>query len=121
MKKNKMLKLGLTVVLVFSLLFIGGCVPAETPEGEGEFPWTTVIFLVLIFGIFYFLMIRPQRRKQKEHQHMTEELRVGDRIITVGGIYGKIESLSQDSVILKVESGTTIRVARASIAGRQER
>ncbi len=118
MKKNKILNLRLTAVLVFSLLFIGGCVPTETSEGESNWP-VTILFLALIFGLFYFLMIRPQRKRQKEHQHMTEELRVGDRIITAGGIYGKIESLSQDSVVLKIESGTTIRVARASISGRQ--
>ncbi len=121
MKKNNMLKLGLTVVLVFSLLVIGGCVPAEAPEGEGGFDFTIVIFLVLIFGLFYFLMIRPQRRKQKEHQQLVEELKRGDRVITAGGIYGKIEGLDQDSVVLSVESGATIRVARNSVALRRER
>jgi len=112
-----MINAGAIAGLVISLLFIGGCAPAEGEEGSGLF--SMIIFLVLIFGIFYFLIIRPQRRRQKEHQYMVEELSLGDKVITVGGIYGKIESLSQDSVVLRVESGTTIRVARNSIAGKR--
>jgi len=114
-----MLNLGLIVGLVVSLLFIDGCVPAEGQEGG--FDPTVIIFLVLIFGIFYFLFIRPQRRRQKEHQQLVEELKAGDRVITAGGIYGRIESLAEDSIVIKVESGATLRVARNSIALRRER
>lgn len=78
-----------------------------------------IIFLVLIFAMMYFLMIRPQRRRQKEHQEMEKELKRGDKVITAGGIYGQIESLREDSVVLKTESGATIRVTRGSIAGKQ--
>lgn len=77
-----------------------------------------VVFLVVIFVMFYFFMIRPQRKKQKEHEELLGQLRNGDRVITAGGIYGQVESVSQDSVVLKVESGATIRVARNSIVGR---
>ena len=63
----------------------------------------------------YLLMIRPQRKRQKEHEHLVEELQRGDHVVTAGGIYGQIESLSEDSVVLKVESGAMIRVARSSI------
>jgi preprotein translocase subunit YajC len=75
-----------------------------------------IVFLVLIFAMFYFLMIRPQRKRQKEHQKMMEELKRGDRIITAGGIFGVIESVSEDSVVIKVESGTTLRLAKGSVA-----
>ena len=81
--------------------------------------WPIVVFLVLIFVMFYFLMIRPQRRRQKEHDELVRGLKVGDRVITSGGIYGKIKSISQDSVILEIESGATMRVARNSIAGKR--
>jgi len=107
------------MLLLLTLVSIGGCVP---PEGaEGEFDWTWVIFLVLIFGIFYFLFIRPQRKRQKEHQQLVEELKRGDNVITAGGIYGVIESVSEESIVIKVESGTTIRVARNSVALKRER
>ena len=77
-----------------------------------------IIFLVVIFAMFYFFMIRPQRKRQKEHEELVSQLRGGDSVITAGGIYGQVESVSQDSVILRVESGATIRVAKGSIVGK---
>ena len=116
-----MLNLGLMVGLLITLLvFIGGCVPA--PEGgEGGFDWTIIIFLLLIFGVFYFLIIRPQRRRQKQHDELMLELKRGDKVITSGGIFGVVESLSDDSVVLKIESGASIRIARGSVAGQREK
>lgn len=116
------LNLALIAGLVISLVFIGGCYPTQaSPEGGGGSDWTLVIFLVLIFALFYFLMIRPQRKRQKEQQQLMQSLKKGDRVITAAGIYGVIESLSEDSAILKVESGATIRVTRSSIAGKREK
>lgn len=77
-----------------------------------------IVFLVVIGLLFYFFMIRPQRKRQKEHEELVGQLRGGERVITAGGIYGQVESVSQDSVILKVESGATIRVAKGSIVGK---
>jgi len=116
-KKNKLLNLGLIGGLLITLLFMGGCVPQGEAEGGGTSSLYMIGFLVLIFALFYFVMIRPQRKRQKEHQHMTEELKRGDRVITIGGIYGQIESISEDSIVIKVESGMTIRMTRNSIAG----
>jgi len=82
--------------------------------------WGMVIFLVAIFAVMYFLMIRPRQKQQKEHEEMTKELGAGDRVIIAGGIYGQIESLGEDTVILKIESGATMKVARSSILGKQE-
>ncbi len=106
-------------LLVTLLVLLGSC--AQSPEQQGGFDWTIIIFLVLIFAVFYFLMIRPQRKKQREHEQMTQQLKRGDRVITAGGIYGQIESLDETSVVLKVESGATIRVARGSVVGVRER
>ena len=118
MRKDKMLRLGLIGGLLVSLLFVGGC---AVPEGtEGGFDWTIIVFLVLIFGVFYFLLIRPQRKRQKEHQQMMQELKRGDKVVTAGGLYGVVESISEDSVVIKVESGATVRVASGSVALRQE-
>jgi len=83
--------------------------------GEDAGIWPMVILLVAMFGIMYFLMIRPQRKRQKEHQEMIEGLQKGNKVITAGGIYGQIESVSDDNVVLKIESGATMRVAKNSI------
>ena len=116
-----MLKLGLlTGLLITLLVFVGGCVPA--PEGgEGGFDWTLIIFLVMIFGVFYFLIIRPQRKRQKEHNNLVQELRKGDNVITAGGIHGVIESVSDEVVLMKIESGSVIRVEKSSVVRRREK
>ena len=82
--------------------------------------WGMVIFLVAIFAIMYFLMIRPRQKQQKQQEEMMSELRVGEKVIIAGGIYGQIERLGEDTVILKVESGATMKVARSSILGKEE-
>jgi preprotein translocase subunit YajC len=79
-----------------------------------------IIFLVAIFAIMYFLMIRPRQRQQKQHEEMMQELRSGDRVIIAGGIYGQIESLSEETAIIRIESGATMKVARSSILGKQQ-
>ena len=118
MEKNKMLNLGLIAGLLISLVFVAGCVPTGA---EGGFDPSIIIILVLFIGMIYFLMIRPQRKRQKEHQELMQELRKGDRVVTAGGVYGQIENLSEDSVVLKVESGATMRVTRGSIAGKRSK
>ena len=119
MEKKRLLNLGLIAgFLITVLVFVGGCVPTEGgEEGGGISSIYMIVFLVLIFAVFYFVMIRPQRKRQKEHQQMTQELKRGDKVITIGGIYGQIESISEDSIVIKVESGTTLRMARNSVAG----
>ncbi len=119
MEKTKILKLGLIGGLLTSVVFIGGCIPVDA-EGEASI-WPMLIFVVLLFGLMYFVMIRPQRKRQQEHRHLIEELKRGDRVVTAGGIYGVIESISEDSVTIKVESGTTMRVAKGSVTLKQER
>jgi preprotein translocase subunit YajC len=78
-----------------------------------------ILFMVVLFAIFYFLIIRPQSKRQKEHQNLLSNLQVGDRIITIGGIYGRIESIREDSYVIKVESGELLRMAKSAIAGKQ--
>jgi len=120
LQKNKTLNPGLVAGLLISLVFVAGCAPAGAGgEGSTTSSIYMVVFLVLIFGMFYFLMIRPQRKRQKEHEQLIQELRKGDKVITAGGIYGQVESLSEDSLVIKVESGATMRVARGSIIGKR--
>jgi preprotein translocase subunit YajC len=130
---NKILKIGLIAGLIITIMVLtGGCLaPTSTTNASGnntanaeqstfDQMWPMLIFLVVIFGMFYFVMIRPQRKRQKEHQVMMEGLQKGNKVITAGGIYGTIESLSEDTLVIKVEGGTTLRVARGSVAVRRD-
>ena len=121
MKRFRLLYLGLLAVLMVSLLILGGCIPQETPaEGEGGFPFQTILLLVVLFGLMYLILIRPQRKRQKEHQQLVAELRRGDKVITAGGIYGQIESVSEDTIVLRIGTETTVKVAKSSVALRRE-
>ena len=121
LKRGTLLILGLVVGALVGLLFVASCIPTGTDGGTTTtgFDPTIIIFLVLIFAAMYFLMIRPQRKRQKEHQQLMEDLKRGDSVITAGGIYGTIESISEDSIVLKIESGGTIRVARSSVINKR--
>ena len=119
-----MLRIGLVIGLLIALIAVAsGCLPAQTPpEGTQQgFDWTLIVFLVLIFVVFYFLMIRPQRKRQKEAQTMLQSLQKGDKVVTAGGIYGEIESMDETTIVMKVESGATMRVAKGSVLGKQSR
>jgi len=122
--KKTRIVLGLVLgLLITSLLFFGACYPTaeEGEEGETDFftsIWPMLIFLVVIFALMYFVMIRPQRKRQQEQQSMIQELRRGDKVITAGGIHGEVETVSDDSVVIKVESGASLRVSKNSVAGK---
>lgn len=118
---QKFFRVGLTVSMLVALLAISGCVaPEEGQTTDTSSTWVMIAFLVVIFALFYLVMIRPQRKRQKEHEQMMRDLQKGDKVITAGGIYGTIESLSDDSVVIKVESGAMLRVARGSVIVRRE-
>jgi preprotein translocase subunit YajC len=75
--------------------------------------------ILVMFGIFYFLLIRPQVKKQKDHQAMLQKLGKGDEVITRGGLIGKITGVSDDGVIvLELQEKVRVRVPRAYIEGR---
>lgn len=78
----------------------------------------SLVPLILIFGIMYFLLIRPQQKKLKQHQAMVTALRRGDQIITQGGVMGKVTKVKDDSNEVEVEiaAGVNVRVVRSTIA-----
>ena len=84
--------------------------------GGGDGGIATILPLVLIFAVFYFLLIRPQQKKTKEHRQMITNLKKGDRIVTSGGIHGRITGM--DEVILTVEIADRVRVkvARGNVS-----
>jgi preprotein translocase subunit YajC len=78
--------------------------------------WVQMLPLVLIFVVFYFLLIRPQTKKAKEHREMVAKLQNGDEVVTVGGILGRIVDLSDTFVTLEVASGVQIKVQRFQVS-----
>ena len=80
------------------------------------------LFLGLMVGGFmlliYFLMIRPMTQREKQHDSMVEELKKGDTVITAGGMYGTVDTIDEDSIVLKVESGAMIRVTKGGVLKR---
>ena len=71
---------------------------------------------VLLFVVFYFLLIRPNRRRQSEQQNLLSSLEVGDEIITLGGIHGRIRSLDEETLVMTVEDGTYFRLERGRVS-----
>ncbi len=72
--------------------------------------------LILIFVIFYFLLIRPQQKRSKEHRQMLENLKKGDKVVTSGGIYGVIEAVGTNTVTLKISENVKVKFGKAYIA-----
>jgi preprotein translocase subunit YajC len=71
--------------------------------------------LILMFTLFYFLLIRPQQRKQKAVQNMQSELSKGDRVVTIGGLHGKVDSLDEDTVVILCGDGSRLTYDRNAI------
>lgn len=93
---------------------------AMGPQQGGEGQVNVIMQLlpiIAIMAVFYFLLIRPQQKKQKEHQSFLKGLKKGDSVITTGGVYGKISSISDNIVTLEVADKVKLRVSRAYIAG----
>ena len=89
------------------------------PPGGAPSPWLQLIPFILILGIFYFVMILPMRKRQQKVQEFQTSLKVGDKVITSGGIFGSITRVSDQSVQLQVANNVRIEVSRPAIVGYQ--
>lgn len=125
MRKSRLLIIGLVIGLLTATALLAGCFPTTTDTGGDETTttgtsWTSSLlmigFVVLIFVMMYFFTIRPQRKRQQDQSKMIQELSRGDRVVTIGGLYGVVENVSEDSVTIRVESGTTMRFVKSAIA-----
>jgi preprotein translocase subunit YajC len=90
--------------------------PNATTGAKGGAQWQTLIFIVLIIVVFYFFMIRPQSKKNKEIQKFRENLKKGDKVVTIGGIHGKIVDIDGNIAIIEVEGGTKLKIEKSAIA-----
>ena len=98
---------------VFHLLMAA---PPQGGEAGGPGAFMTFLPFIAIIAIFYFLIIRPQSKKQKETQKMLSALKKGDKIVTVGGIHGTIQTVDEHSIILKVDDNTKIKFSRSAVS-----
>ena len=91
--------------------------PAQNAEGAN--PLLSFLPLILLIGVFYFLLIRPQQRRQKETEKMVQELKKGDRVVTAGGLIGTITSIQNDYVVLKVGDNdiNKVEVLKSAVTG----
>lgn len=99
---------------MLGLAFAMGAPPAG--GGGGQSAIMQLFPLILMFGIFYFLLIRPQQKKAKEHRALVDALKKGDQVITAAGIYGKVTSVDEQIVTLEIAPGVNIKISKGHIA-----
>ena len=85
---------------------------AQAAQGGG---WSMWIMLALIFVVMWFFMIRPQRKQQKELQNFRNSLKKGDKVVTVGGIYGTVAEIKENTVLIEVDNNVKIRVSKNAL------
>ena len=77
--------------------------------------YSTIIMIVLIFAVMWFFMIRPQRKQQKELQNFRDSLKKGDKVVTIGGIYGTVCEIKEGTVLIEVDNNVKIRVSKQAL------
>ena len=77
--------------------------------------WQMWVMLALIFVVMWFFMIRPQKKQQKELQNFRDSLKKGDKVVTIGGIYGTVAEIKEDSVLIEVDHNVKIRVSKQAL------
>ena len=87
--------------------------PSGGDSGQGLF--STLLMFALIIGIFYFMILRPQQKRQKERQKLLEALKKGDKVITAGGMYGTIAGIDEKTVLVQVADNVKMKFERSSI------
>ncbi|NIQ98198.1 MAG: preprotein translocase subunit YajC [Desulfuromonadales bacterium] len=88
-------------------------------SAQGGNPYGGIIMLVLMFAVFYFLLIRPQQKRAKQHKELVEHLKGGDQVVTAGGIHGRVSAVEENVVTLEIASGVKIKINRASVVSKQ--
>lgn len=99
---------------MFGLAFAMGTPPGGGQGGQSAI--LNIVPLIVMFGIFYFLLIRPQQKKAKEHRALLDALKKGDQVVTAGGIHGKVTAIDETIVTLEVATGVNVKVSKGHIA-----
>jgi preprotein translocase subunit YajC len=93
--------------------------PSNAPQPGGGSPFMQFMPLILIFAVFYFLVIRPQSRKAKQHQQMLSALKKGDDVVTSGGVIGRVTGIKDEEITLQVQEGVRLRILRSAVTAVQ--
>ncbi|MDR3344512.1 MAG: preprotein translocase subunit YajC [Oscillospiraceae bacterium] len=90
---------------------------AQSSDGSGSNPWSMIGIMVAMFAVMYFVMIRPQKKRQKEEQAMRENIDIGDEITTIGGIMGRVVTVKEDAIIIETGADRAkLKLARWSVS-----
>ncbi|MFI3299643.1 MAG: preprotein translocase subunit YajC [Rikenellaceae bacterium] len=100
---------------ILTILLQAGAPAAGAAPQQGGMDYSFIIMMVLIFAVMYFLMIRPQQKRQKELNNFRKNLEKGAKVITAGGIYGKVKAIEEGSVLVEVDSNVTLRMDKSMI------
>lgn len=98
-----------------NLIFLLFASPPQVPDGTQPPFWINLIPWVIIFAVAYFVLIRPQVKRQKEQEEMLKKVKSGDRVVAAGGIVGTVANVKDDIVTLKTSDGVKIEVLKASV------
>ncbi|HEV7778237.1 MAG TPA: preprotein translocase subunit YajC [Luteibacter sp.] len=99
-----------------SLLSTAAVAQAAAPAGAPGSPFPMLIMMVVLFGIFYFLMIRPQMKRQKEHRALLSALAKGDEVVTSGGIVGRIDEVGESFIGVEIAQGVVVKVQKGAVS-----
>ncbi|MDR1402846.1 MAG: preprotein translocase subunit YajC [Tannerellaceae bacterium] len=92
----------------------------QAQGGGGASSYSGILMMVVIIAIFYFFMIRPQQKKQKEIKRARDAMKPGDKVITAGGIYGKIKEIGDAYMLVEISDGVRIRIDKSSVFASSE-
>ena len=103
---------------MFPFIEIAHAMPPSGQGGDGASMLGGFLPIILVFAIFFFLVIRPQQKKAKEHRQMTESLKKGDEVYTDSGIFGTIQKVAEHSITLEIAPKVSIRIQRGRVGER---
>lgn len=103
----------LSAVLLFTLQISAFAQQGQPSGGMGG---NMIFMMVIMFAIIYFLMIRPEQKKQKERQKMINEIKKGDRVVTIGGVFGTVGNVKENSVMVKIAENTVVEVRKGAVS-----
>ena len=87
---------------------------SSEPAGGGAA--ALLVPILLMGGLFYFMLIRPQQRRARQQRQLTQDLNIGDEVLTVGGIYGVIRDVDEDSITVEISPGNSVRMVKQAVA-----